>query len=116
MGFVSLGCPKNLVDSEVMMGLLSRPGPNFSRAEDADVIVVNTCSFIASAKQESVDTILEMASTRARGAPANWWSRAAWWNAFAMRSARTSRKSMRWSEQESWREYSQPPESLPPGR
>jgi ribosomal protein S12 methylthiotransferase len=61
VGFVSLGCPKNLVDSEVMMGLLHRGGARLTpRAEDADVLVVNTCSFIDSAKQESVDTILEM--------------------------------------------------------
>src|SRR5215467_5827682 len=62
VGFVSLGCPKNLVDSEVMMGMLAQAGADLiSRAEDADVIVVNTCSFIASAQQESVNTILEMA-------------------------------------------------------
>jgi ribosomal protein S12 methylthiotransferase len=62
VGFVSLGCPKNLVDSEVMMGLLSQAGAELvSRAEDADVIVVNTCSFIESAQQESVNTILDMA-------------------------------------------------------
>src|SRR5208282_4875090 len=68
IGFVSLGCPKNLVDSEVMMGLLSAGGAQItSRAEDADVIVVNTCSFIDSAKQESVDTILEMAQHKAAG-------------------------------------------------
>jgi ribosomal protein S12 methylthiotransferase len=61
VGFVSLGCPKNLVDSEVMMGLLHRGGALLTpRAEDADILVVNTCSFIDSAKQESVDTILEM--------------------------------------------------------
>jgi ribosomal protein S12 methylthiotransferase len=61
IGFVSLGCPKNLVDSEVMMGLLHRAGGQLTpRAEDADILVVNTCSFIDSAKQESVDTILEM--------------------------------------------------------
>ena len=52
VGFVSLGCPKNLVDSEVMMGLLARSGAEFTRrAEDADIIVVNTCSFIESAQQ-----------------------------------------------------------------
>ncbi len=68
IGFVSLGCPKNLVDSEVMMGLLSAGGAQItSRAEDADIIVVNTCSFIDSAKQESVDTILEMAQHKAAG-------------------------------------------------
>jgi ribosomal protein S12 methylthiotransferase len=68
VGFVSLGCPKNLVDSEVMMGLLARAGAELSpRAEDADVIVVNTCSFIESAQQESVDTILEMAELKTSG-------------------------------------------------
>ncbi|HEV2645863.1 MAG TPA: 30S ribosomal protein S12 methylthiotransferase RimO [Acidobacteriaceae bacterium] len=61
VGFVSLGCPKNLVDSEVMMGLLDRAGGQLTaRAEDAEILVVNTCSFIDSAKQESVNTILEM--------------------------------------------------------
>jgi ribosomal protein S12 methylthiotransferase len=68
IGFVSLGCPKNLVDSEVMMGLLARAGAEIStRAEDADVIVVNTCSFIESAQQESVNTILEMAEHKTSG-------------------------------------------------
>ena len=67
VGFVSLGCPKNLVDSEVMMGLLSQGGAQITpRAEDADIIVVNTCSFIDTAKQESVDTILEMAQHKTR--------------------------------------------------
>ena len=68
VGFVSLGCPKNLVDSEVMMGLLAQAGAELTaRAEDADVIVVNTCSFIASAQQESVNTILEMARHKSGG-------------------------------------------------
>jgi ribosomal protein S12 methylthiotransferase len=68
IGFVSLGCPKNLVDSEVMMGLLAQGGAQITpRAEDADIIVVNTCSFIDTAKQESVDTILEMARHKASG-------------------------------------------------
>ena len=66
VGFVSLGCPKNLVDSEVMMGMLHQAGAEMtSRTEDADVLVVNTCSFIDSAKQESVNTILEMAQHKA---------------------------------------------------
>ncbi len=66
VGFVSLGCPKNLVDSEVMMGLLAAGGAEITaRAEDADVIVVNTCSFIETAKQESVNAILEMAAHKA---------------------------------------------------
>lgn len=68
MGFVSLGCPKNLVDSEVMMGLLDRAGARLTaRPEDAEILVVNTCSFIDSAKQESVDTILEMARHKTQG-------------------------------------------------
>ncbi len=68
VGFVSLGCPKNLVDSEVMMGMLARAGAELTRhAEEADVIVVNTCSFIDSAQQESVNTILEMAAHKAAG-------------------------------------------------
>jgi len=68
VGFVSLGCPKNLVDSEVMMGMLAHAGADLtSAAEDADVIVVNTCSFIGSAQQESVDTILEMARHKTSG-------------------------------------------------
>jgi len=68
VGFVSLGCPKNLVDSEVMMGMLAQAGAELvPRAEDADVIVVNTCSFIESAQQESVNTILEMARHKTGG-------------------------------------------------
>jgi ribosomal protein S12 methylthiotransferase len=68
VGFVSLGCPKNLVDSEVMMGMLARAGAVLTPdAENADVIVVNTCSFIASAQQESIDTILEMARHKTGG-------------------------------------------------
>ncbi len=61
IGFISLGCPKNLVDSEVMMGLLHHNGARLTQqAAEADILVVNTCSFINSAKQESVNTILEM--------------------------------------------------------
>ena len=68
VGFVSLGCPKNLVDSEVMMGLLASSGAEITpRAEDADIIVVNTCSFIESAQQESVNAILEMAAHKQSG-------------------------------------------------
>jgi ribosomal protein S12 methylthiotransferase len=68
IGFVSLGCPKNLVDSEVMMGMLAQAGAELTpNAEDADVIVVNTCSFIGSAQQESIDTILEMARHKTGG-------------------------------------------------
>ena len=68
MGFISLGCPKNLVDSEVMMGLLDRGGARLtSHPEEAEILVVNTCSFIDTAKQESVDTILEMARFKTAG-------------------------------------------------
>ncbi len=60
--FISLGCDKNLVDSEVMLGLLRDAGYSLTNDEaEADVIVVNTCCFIHDAKQESIDTILEMA-------------------------------------------------------
>jgi ribosomal protein S12 methylthiotransferase len=68
VGMVSLGCPKNLVDSEVMLGLLARQGYELTpRAEDADVLVINTCSFIEPAKQESINTILDMAEFKKAG-------------------------------------------------
>jgi ribosomal protein S12 methylthiotransferase len=68
VGFISLGCPKNLVDSEVMMGLLDHAGARLTaKPEEADVLVVNTCSFIDTAKQESVDTILEMVRHKTEG-------------------------------------------------
>jgi ribosomal protein S12 methylthiotransferase len=68
VGFVSLGCPKNLVDSEVMMGTLAQAGYEITRrADEADVLVVNTCSFIEPAQQESVNSILEMAEYKKFG-------------------------------------------------
>jgi ribosomal protein S12 methylthiotransferase len=68
-GFISLGCPKNLVDSEVMMGILVRHGYELTpRPEEAEVLIVNTCSFIEPAQKESVDTILEMAEYKKFGA------------------------------------------------
>jgi ribosomal protein S12 methylthiotransferase len=68
VGFISLGCPKNLVDSEVMMGQLKHSGYEITpNAEEADTIVVNTCGFIDSAKKESIDTILEAAQLKATG-------------------------------------------------
>src|SRR5437762_8458901 len=68
VGFVSLGCPKNLVDSEVMMGQLVARGHELTaHPHQADVLVVNTCSFIDPAKKESVDTILEMAEYKKTG-------------------------------------------------
>ena len=69
IGMVSLGCPKNLVDSEVMLGLAQQQGHELTReAGDADVLIVNTCAFIDKAKQESIDAILEMAEHKKTGA------------------------------------------------
>src|SRR3954467_7959209 len=60
--FVSLGCPKNLVDSQVMLGLLEKEKYEIAQSpEQAEVIIVNTCSFIQASKEESIETILEMA-------------------------------------------------------
>ena len=68
VGFISLGCPKNLVDSEVMMGHLKQNGYQITAdAAEADTVVVNTCGFIDSAKQESIDTILEAAQLKTNG-------------------------------------------------
>ena len=65
---VSLGCDKNLVDTEMMLGLLNRDGHTFTDDEnEADIIVVNTCCFINDAKEESVNTILEMAELKKTG-------------------------------------------------
>src|ERR1700716_4387678 len=68
IGFISLGCPKNLVDSEVMMGQLKQNGYQITAdAEEADTVVVNTCGFIDSAKKESINTILEAARLKTNG-------------------------------------------------
>jgi ribosomal protein S12 methylthiotransferase len=68
IGFISLGCPKNLVDSEVMMGQLKQKGYQITAdAADADTVVVNTCGFIESAKQESIEAILEAAQLKTAG-------------------------------------------------
>ena len=65
---ISLGCDKNLVDTEMMLGLLNRDGYQFTDDEyDADIIVINTCCFINDAKEESVNTILEMAELKKEG-------------------------------------------------
>ncbi len=67
--FVSLGCPKNRVDTEVMLGIAERAGyAHVAEAEEAEVIVVNTCGFIESAKKESIDTILELGALKESGA------------------------------------------------
>ena len=68
VGFISLGCPKNLVDSEVMMGQLKAAGYEVTaNADEADTVVVNTCGFIESAKQESIDAILEAGRWKSEG-------------------------------------------------
>ena len=64
----SLGCSKNLVDAEIMMGILNKKGYKLTGDfEEADVILVNTCGFIESAKQESIDTIIEFANLKETG-------------------------------------------------
>ena len=67
IGFVSLGCPKNLTDTETMIGLLQDDCEIVQDPAQAQIIVVNTCGFIESAKQESIDTILEMAQYKTKG-------------------------------------------------
>src|SRR3982750_4697622 len=65
VGLISLGCAKNLVDAEIMLGSLLKAGVEITNdAAQADVVIVNTCSFIDSAQEESVDTILESAEVR----------------------------------------------------
>lgn len=66
--FISLGCDKNLVDSEMMLGMLTESGYEFTDDErEADIVVINTCCFIGDAKEESINTILEMAELRKSG-------------------------------------------------
>ena len=66
--FVSLGCDKNLVDSEMMLGMLAQSGYEFTDDErEADIVVINTCCFIGDAKEESINTILEMAELKKSG-------------------------------------------------
>ena len=68
IGMISLGCVKNRVDSEQMLGQLRAAGANItSRPQEADILIVNTCGFIASAKEESIDAILEMAQYKQTG-------------------------------------------------
>ncbi|MHB8063907.1 MAG: 30S ribosomal protein S12 methylthiotransferase RimO [Ruminiclostridium sp.] len=67
IGIISLGCPKNLVDSEIMLGMLSNAHYEIVNSkEDAEILIVNTCGFIESAQQESINTILEMAEEKKR--------------------------------------------------
>ena len=69
VGLISLGCPKNLVDSEIMIGHLQKAGMTMTpEPELADVMVVNTCAFIDQAKQEAIDAILDIVRARENGA------------------------------------------------
>ena len=68
LGLISLGCPKNLVDSEVMLGIIEKYNIEITNdPEAAEIIIVNTCGFIESAKQESIETILSMAAYKTEG-------------------------------------------------
>ena len=68
IGLVSLGCPKNLVDSETMLGLIEEKQITITNnPEEADLIIVNTCGFIESAKEESINTVLQMAEYKTIG-------------------------------------------------
>lgn len=67
VGIVSLGCPKNLVDTELMLGILEKKYEITATEKNADIIIINTCGFIDSAKQESINTILEMTQYKKRG-------------------------------------------------
>src|SRR5881396_3306314 len=82
IGMISLGCAKNLVDAEIMLGSVLQRGMEItSRPEDADVLVVNTCAFIDSAKEESIAAIRERTTPRDAGGRCVCWTRsdrAAW--------------------------------------
>src|ERR1700737_3539396 len=69
VGMISLGCPKNLVDAEIMLGQLRADSEVTitNDLEEADVVIVNTCGFIDAARQESIDTILEVAERKGKG-------------------------------------------------
>ena len=68
LGYISLGCAKNLVDTEVMLGLLKDDGYTITdNLEEADLIIINTCTFIEKAKEESINTILEAAQYKELG-------------------------------------------------
>lgn len=70
-GFISLGCAKNLVDTEVMLGIMREHGIDITNdPSEADILIVNTCAFIQSAKEESITTVLGMADYKETGAAA----------------------------------------------
>lgn len=97
--FISLGCDKNLVDSEVMLGLLNAKG--YCIVDDemkADVIVINTCCFIHDAKEESIQTILEMAEYKKKGGLRHWWLQDALLRDISRRFLRRYQRWMRFLE------------------
>jgi len=84
VGFVSLGCPKNLVDSEVMMGTLAQAGYEITNdASEADTVVVNTCGFIESASRNLSTRSSRRQGSRKRAGPRGLSSPAVWWSAIA---------------------------------
>ena len=78
VGVVSLGCAKNRVDTELMLGILQRNGYAITADEaQADVLIVNTCGFINPAKEESIDTLLNLHAIKSAGGSRCWWRPAA---------------------------------------
>lgn len=93
--FVSLGCDKNLVDSEFMLGMIQEHGWAITNEEDkADVIIINTCCFINDAKEESINTILEMAEYKKSGSCKALLVTVVW---HSVTSRKSGRKSLRWT-------------------
>ena len=79
IAFVSLGCDKNTVDSEIMLSLLTEHGYELTKQdEEADAIIINTCAFILDAQEESINTIIEMESISKQAGVRRWWWRAVW--------------------------------------
>ena len=98
IGFLSLGCPKNLVDGEVMLGIARDAGHEITPdSNEADVLVVNTCAFIDNAKEESINAILEMAALKNQGTASGWSSPAVSPSATATNCARRFPRSTRCS-------------------
>ena len=97
VGCISLGCEKNRVDAEMMMASLEREG--FQLVDDVamgDAAIVNTCGFIESAKQESIEEILELAKLKEEAASKRSWSPAAWRSVTSRKLPRNCRKSAQW--------------------
>ena len=95
VGVVSLGCSKNTVDTELMLGILKNAGYELTASEQqADILIVNTCGFIDPAKQESIDTLFPWLRTSRPGGAGCWWPRAAWCSAMRRRCAGRCRRWM----------------------